>query len=185
MIISITGKPCSGKSTVALKFAEKHGFELLSMGDVFRKYSLELGVESIAKFNEDERIKQVDAKVDGYIAEVGKKRADEDIVIVSRTAWFLIPHSFKVFLDIEINEAVNRLIAANRTSEKVQNKREAKKALTDRWNSENKRYQLLYGYDNTNLNNYDLVISTEGKTVDEIVDLIFKNYKKFIKSSKK
>lgn len=186
MIITITGKPCSGKNTVGEEFAKKFGFKFLVMGDIFREQAKKFGAKSITDFvKENDKIKIVDKMVDDYVVEVGKTKLNEDIVLVSRTAWHFIPKSFKVFLDVSLDVAINRLINANRESEKVATKAQAKKALTSRWENENKRYQELYGFDNNNLENYNLVISTGTKSVDEIVDEIYKNYQKFIKKRKK
>ena len=184
MIVTITGKPCSGKSSIGKVFSERYNFKLMPMGDIFREYAKKLGFGTITKFVDDERIKLIDAKVDGRIKSIGKKQLNDNIVFVSRTAWFLIPKSFKVFLDVSIDVAAERLVADKRESEPVKNKREAKLLLTQRWESENSRYQELYNKDNTHLENYDLVILTDNKTVDEIVLEIYNGYKKFLKQNK-
>ena len=53
--------------------------------------------------------------------------------------------------------------------------------LLDRWQTENIRYQKLYNTSNLDQSNYDLVISTDNKTIDEIVELIHTEYVKFLK----
>ena len=185
MIITITGKPCSGKSTIANVFAERYNFELMPMGDIFRQYAKKFGVGTIGNLLNDERVTKIDHEVDSHIVEVGKKQLNDDIIIVSRTAWFLVPKSFKVFLDVSLDVAAERLCKDKRESEPVKNKKEAKAALVKRWNTENERYQKLYQHDNTNLKNYDLVISTDCKPVDEIVLEIYKIYQKFLKQANK
>lgn len=185
MIITITGKPCSGKSTIAKIFAEKYNFKLEPIGDIFREYAKKLGVGSITNLVFDERIRLVDDKVDTHIAEVGKKQLYDDIMFVSRTAWFLIPKSFKVFLDVDLDVAAVRLMADHRESEPVKNKQEAKAVLLKRWNRENERYREMYNFDNTNLQNYDLVIRTDNKSVDEIVQEIYAEYLKYLNANKK
>ena len=37
MIISLTGKPCSGKSTVAQVLKDKYGFKIYSVGEMFKE----------------------------------------------------------------------------------------------------------------------------------------------------
>ena len=161
MIITITGKPCSGKDTIAKVFAEKYKFDIMSMGDIFRSYVKKLGVGSIGNLMEDERVKDIDNEVDSHIVEIGKTQLEDNLILVSRTAWFFIPRSFKVFLDVSLDVAASRLVADKRESEPVKNINEAKRVLTKRWNTENSRYQQLYNMDNNNLNNYDLVILTQ------------------------
>ena len=184
MIISLTGKPCSGKGSVGKEFAQKFNFEYLSTGDIFRSVCLDLNINSILDFNNDKRVYQIDSEVDNRTKQIGKTRLDENILLDSRLAWHFIPNSFKVFLDVSIDEAANRLLNANRDSEPVANINEAKKVLTERWDAENERYKKLYKTDNTNLKNYDLVILTDNKTIEEIVLEIEKAYKKFLKNKK-
>ena len=185
MIISITGKPCSGKGSVGKAFAKKFNFELMSTGNMFREICKQFEVNNILAFNNDERIKRIDIEIDNKTKELGKKRINDDIVLDSRLAWHFIPNSFKVFLDVDIDTAAKRLFEAKRENEPAKSIKHAKQLLADRWDSENKRYQEQYQIDNTNLNNYDLIINTANKTIEEIADEIAKNYKIFLKNLKK
>ena len=45
MIITITGKPCSGKSAVIDYMTSKYGFEKFSAGAIFRRIATERGVD--------------------------------------------------------------------------------------------------------------------------------------------
>ena len=65
MIITITGKPCSGKGTVAKEFCKTYNFEYICTGDMFREHAKKLGYDNILTFQEeDPRVKQVDMVVD-------------------------------------------------------------------------------------------------------------------------
>ena len=182
MIITVTGKPCSGKGTVSKLFCEKFGFKYIGTGDIFREYAKKFGFNTITDFQTDERIKIIDKLVDDKIYELGQKSLNENIVIDSRPAWHFIPNSFKVFIDIDDNIAGERLLKANRPTEKVQTLNEAIKVLKKRWNDENERYMEQYKVNNLNLNQYDFVVSSNSLTPEEIVDLIYANYKNFIKN---
>ncbi len=180
MIISLTGKPCSGKGTVGKLFCKNYNFEYLCTGDIFREASKKLNTDILA-YQNSEAVKKTDEYVDSMITNLGKQKLYEDILLDSRLAWHFIPQSFKVFLDVDIVTAAKRLMNDNRATEAVKNINEAKAALTERWDVENDRYLNLYGVNNTNLNNYDLVIDSSNKTVDEIVKIIFDEYNKFKK----
>ena len=182
MIITITGKPCSGKGTVAKAFCEKHNFQYIGTGNMFRKYTKQYGYDVLSFQEQSEKVKEIDKLIDNQIYELGKTKLNEDIVIDSRLAWHFIPSSFKVFIDIDDQTAGERLLSANRETEKTTNIADAIKSLQARWNVENERYQELYNIDNLDLNNYDFVINSKGKTPTEIVEAIYKEYKKFIKS---
>ncbi len=185
MIISLTGKPCSGKGSVGKAFAKNYNFAYISTGDMFREISKQLNLNNILDFNNDERIKKIDAEIDNQVKELGKNRINDNIIIDSRLAWHFIPYSYKVFLDVNENTAAKRLFEAKRENEPANSIAHAKHLLCDRWNSENKRYQELYQIDNTNYKNYNLVIDSSNKTVEQIVEEIYKSYQKFLKNNKK
>lgn len=184
MIITITGKPCSGKGTVSKLFCQKFNFKYICTGDMFREYSKEYGYNNILDFQKDERVKEIDKLIDTKIYNLGQTNISDNIVIDSRLAWYFIPNSFKVFIDISDEVAGKRLIEANRETEKSNDLTHAIKSLQDRWKTENDRYTELYSTNNLNLNNYDMVINSNNLTPEEIVDKIYENYKNFLKNIK-
>ena len=181
MIITITGKPCSGKGSISKYLCDKYNFEYICTGDMFRKLSKKYGYQNILHFQKaHDKIKEIDKIIDNKIEQIGKTRIDEDIIIDSRLAWHFIPNSFKVFVDIDWDTAADRLLKSNRETENVQSLSSAKQTLIDRWDTENNRYQELYKTDNTNMKNYDLVINSD-QTIENLSEKIYKEYKKFIK----
>ena len=185
MIITITGKPCSGKGTVSKLFCSKYNFDYICTGDMFRQIAKSYGYDNILDFQKDERVKTVDHQIDNNTKQIGIERANEDIVIDSRLAWYFAPNSYKVFIDVSWNVAGERLFNAKRETEQVENIEQAKLKLIDRWNEENSRYQEIYNTNNLNPKNYDLIISSDNKSPEEIVDEIYKNYHLFVKKHKK
>lgn len=184
MIITITGKPCSGKGTVAKLFCKEFKFEYICTGDMFREYSKQFGYDNILTFQEqDDRVKQIDKIVDDKIYKIGKTRAKENIVIDSRLAWHFVPNSFKVFIDIDDTTAGERLLHANRTTEQAKTLDEAIESLQTRWKVENERYQELYQINNLNPENYDYIINSKNLKPEEVVEKIYENYKKFMKNN--
>lgn len=181
MIITITGKPCSGKGATVAKIMENHKFEKFSAGDIFRRIATERGL-NVLEINQAADVFNIDKLVDDEIVEIGKRDIDKDIIFDSRTAWHFIPNSFKVFLDIEPKEAARRLINSGRTSENVNvSEDEAIADLEKRWNIENDRYLKLYNFDNRNTKNYDIVVDTTNLTVEEVAETIMNAYFKFLK----
>lgn len=183
MIITITGKPCSGKGTVSKLFCEKHNFNYMCVGDMMRDLAIKNG-QTILEFQQNNpNIKEVDKQLDGFTEEIGKTRLDENLMIDSRLAWHFIPKSFKVFVDVDWETAGGRLMQAERDSESAKDLESAIKTLKGRWQVENDRYQELYGVNNYNLENYNLVINSSNKTVEEIVEIITKAYKEFMQNA--
>ena len=184
MIITITGKPCSGKGTVAKEFCKKYNFEYVCTGDMFREYAKQFGYDNILTFQEeDPRVKQIDKLVDNKIYELGKTKINSNIVIDSRLAWHFIPNSFKVFIDVNSKTAGNRLMQANRETEQAANIKDAIKSLKSRWKIENDRYSELYGVNNLDPKKYDYVIDSSNLAPEQIVEKIHNKLEKLIKKS--
>ena len=185
MIITITGKPCSGKGTVSKLFCKEYNFDYICTGDMFREIAKTYGYDNVLDFQKDERVKTVDYQIDNNTKQIGIERANEDLVIDSRLAWHFVPNSYKVFIDVSWDVAGERLFNAKRETEQVTSIKQATNKLIDRWNEENSRYKEIYNTNNLNPNNYDLIILSDNKSPEEIVLEIFKNYQIFIKKAQK
>ena len=165
MIISLTGIPGSGKTTIRNMLAEQLGLTRYSMGDVFGKLAVEHGM-TIGAFNEFAKTKpEVDHQVDAYQTTLAEK--EDNFIIDSRMAWHFIPRSFKVFLSVDLTVAAQRIYnakQANPESRKDEpdyaNIDEVKTAIEKRLAADNERYKTLYGVAYLDHENYDLVIDT-------------------------
>ena len=180
MIISLTGKPCSGKSSIAKILKDKYNFKVYSVGEMFKDeaHKRDMTAEEFNKFL------MSDPKFDNFIdektVELGKLWKNENVVFDSRLAWHFIPHSFKVFVDLDNEELARRLVNSDRVGkEKYENEKDAFKTIIGRFNAENKRYKKFYGVDNTDMKNYNLVISSKNKTPEELADFIYLKYKEY------
>lgn len=184
MNITITGKPCSGKGTVSKLFCEKYNFDYVCTGDMQRELAKQYGFTDFLEYLKSDVVKKSDFIIDNNIKEIGTKRINDDIVFDSRLAWHFVPKSFKVFIDVDIDEAGRRLMQTDRHGERPKHHDHAKELLTKRWDTENERYLETYGINNLNNKNYDLIISSSNKTPEELCDEIFKEYQKFLKKNK-
>lgn len=162
-IITIAGKPGSGKSTTARLLAEELGYDRFSSGDLFRAIAKERGVDinTINQLAETER--EIDHAVDERLRQIGTH--DDCLVIDSRMAWHWMPQSFRVYLDLDLEAAAARIIAhmdpERRAVEHVPEEPADYAALLEaRLASEIKRYQNLYQVNPYDPENYDLVINT-------------------------
>lgn len=183
MIITITGKPCSGKGTVSKLICSEHNFEYVCTGDMFRSLAKKNGYDSILEFQQNEDVTKIDYEIDNQIAELGRKKANEDILIDSRLAWHFVPKSFKVFIDIDWKTAGERLLNSKRETEQANNLRHAIHTLKNRWKIENKRYKKIYKIDNLNSKNYDFIISSKDLTPNQVADAIMEAYIDFVQNA--
>ena len=182
-IITICGGLGSGKSSTAKGVAETLRFKHFSSGDFFRQVGLELGL-SINEINiRAETDKKIDEMTDQKLRDMNNA---ENVVIDSRTAYHWIPESFKVYLDLPAEIAKERILNSikgdklREQSEQVKTSEEALEKMNERFASEQKRYWDLYKIDNTNKSQFDLVIDTNKNNLNEVIDIIVSEYKKWV-----
>lgn len=186
MIITITGKPCSGKSTIANILVNKHGFKRIGVGDLFKEEANRRGM-SAEEFNAFcMKNPEYDFFIDQQSAKLGKELEGQRVIFDSRLAWHFVPKSFKVFVNLNEEEMANRLVNSQREGkEKYDDMQEAKRSLLNRHKLELERYKKIYGIDNADLNNFDFVIDSFGKTPEELADIVYEQYLNFCENQNK
>ncbi len=180
-IITISGKLGSGKSTAAKKISKILNFDHFSSGDFLRRVAESRGMSIKDLMIAAESDESIDREIDNLLCEKGK---EEDLVIDSRLAFHWIPDSFKVYLDIDPNIAAERMFydletnESRQQSEHSQSLEEMKQNMNERYESDIKRYQLLYGIDYTDKKHFDLVLDSGKKenTIDVVVKKIIDAY---------
>lgn len=183
-IITIAGKPGSGKSTTARNVAEALNYGRFSSGDLFRSIGKERGV-NVNKINEiAETEKEIDELVDQKLRDIGA--AEDNLVIDSRMAWHWMPYSFRVYLDLDLTVAAERIIRGmdenRRAVEHVpETPEEYAMVLANRLESETKRYSSLYEVNPYDPTNYDLVVDTAVNNPEQAAKLIVDSYEAWLK----
>ena len=160
-MITLGGKPCSGKSTIAKVLEKDYGFDRISMGDWFREIAAEkhMTVNELNDYLTKTKDPEIDFMLDRRVVELHRRRVDEDIVIESRTGPFFAPKALNCFVDAEKREQIKRLVNSGRTGENIQAET-ALENLMKRENDESERYVALYNFDNRILSHYDIVVDT-------------------------
>jgi len=182
-IIAITGTLGSGKSSTSDLVAKALGFKRFSSGDFMRKIGLEMSMSLNELGTKAENDTSIDKKIDKEVKKAGEL---ENIVIDSRLAFHWIPNSFKVYLNLPPEIAKERILnnlkenKLRKQSEGSLTSEEIYEKIINRLESEKKRYQELYGIDHTDKNNFDLVIDTNKNNLEQVVDIIVSEYKKWI-----
>ncbi|HLP95130.1 MAG TPA: cytidylate kinase family protein [Saprospiraceae bacterium] len=170
--ITITGDLGSGKSAVSKILCERTGFEYISTGRVQRQLAQELGIDTLEMNRLADTDPTIDERIDGIFVTLGKD--PNGYIIDSRMAWFFLPNSFKIFLQTDVEVAVQRIMNdPNRDSEQYSSPDEAAQKILARKASENARFLAKYGADCANLNNFDLVINTANRTQAQVAEVIF------------
>lgn len=203
--IVISGKIGAGKSVIRRKLQEKlnqqgYNFRAIGMGDtVFRKFALEYANEARKRGMEIAEGQEVavftavcrqnseyDKMMDKYLTELGQN--EEDMIIDARRGAEFIPHAFKIFLDIDLDEAARRRFNdKSGKGESYSSFEMAKNEVRKREESQDERYRGLDGsLPYKDFDNYNVVLSTTHvplEKVDEAIDYIIAAKKKFEKDS--
>jgi len=180
MIITISGKPGSGKSTIAKKLEKILGFKRYYMGGERRKIARKLGITLEELNKRDEKEFFSDKIVDEYIVKLAKEK--DNIIIEGRTAFHFAPNSIKIFFEVDPKEGARRIFKdskeGKRPEERYSTVEEVYKANKRRVESDIKRYKKYYGFNCYDHKHYDIVIDTTNKTVDQVLQETLEALKK-------
>lgn len=204
-IITISGEPASGKSTVVQKLEEKYkkmGYRvhILITGHIFRdrvkKEYLKMYPDrtdaNLADIQEDEtfvdKIKEIDTVIDEMVAQMGKEinseeRPNDVYIIDSRLAWNNAPESYAVRLTVNEKIAGQRVFndQTRGSEDSYDTVEESIEKTRQRKLGEIERYKTIYGVDLSNANNYNLIVDTSYSNTEELADIIIEGEKAYRK----
>ena len=123
MIITISGKPGSGKSTIAKELAKKLKLKHFSIGDFMREMAKDKNISLLELSELSEEDKSIDKELDNKQIQLGKR--EDNFIIDSRLGFHFIPNSVKIFLEVEIKESAKEwnYFLANENYEKYNKQR--------------------------------------------------------------
>jgi len=165
VLLTISGLPGSGTTTVSRIISERHNLEMVSAGEVFRSLADEYGMD-LAEFGVlAESDDSIDLKIDERQKEIAKTR--DNIILEGRLAGHMAKKALKVWIKAPVDERVRRIIARESGSfdEKL-------KETIEREASESTRYSTIYNIDISDLSAYDLVIDSSVWDQFQVADII-------------
>jgi cytidylate kinase len=167
MLVTVSGPPGGGKSTLAAGLADRLGYEHVSGGDIFRSLAAERGL-SLAEFNalaEDDD--GIDRDLDRRLRETA--RDGDDLVLESRlSGWMAGEYAdLKVWIDAPLEVRAERIAA--REDKPVA---AARAETVEREESETGRYREYYGIDYDDLGIYDLSVNTARWGPEDVLGMV-------------
>lgn len=170
MIVTLSGLPGSGKSTVAKLLVARLKLEYVNAGEIFRTLAAKKGmtVEEFSLYAEKNTT--VDEGIDKKILETAAKG---NMLIEGRLAGHMMDRNGvqaeKIWLEAPLKVRAERV--AKRDSIPV---RQAVTDIQNRERSEWERYYRIYGIDLNDLSIYGMVIDTSAQTPEEVAGTVVK-----------
>lgn len=186
-IITLSGRPGSGKSSTADRISEMLGYTRYSSGETVRNLTHKRKI-TLSEFNKQAEVHpEMDHEID---EELRKLRDHNDIVIDSRLGFYWIPESFKVYLELSSNVAAERIfkdasnILRSEAGEKGSTVSDLMEQVDERMTSEKQRFHKLYGVDPYDTEHFDLVIDTGPHSPQTVALIIVDAYNKWLESER-
>lgn len=177
MIISISGSHGSGKSTIAKMLAEKLNWPRYYMGGLRREAAKKRGM-TLSEYNKlGETDPSTDTEVDEYQKQLGQ--TEDNFIIEGRTSWHFIPHSLKIYIDVDFKVGAERIFLH---LQEDNNRNEAHdlntledviKSLEERYTSDQLRYKKYFDIDVYDKKNYDHIIDTSDKNIEQVFNEVY------------
>lgn len=179
MIISISGFQGSGKSTIAKMISKKLNWPRYYMGKLRRDTAKKMGM-TLSEYNKlGEEDPSTDLKVDEYQKKLGEKK--DNFIIEGRTSWYFIPHSLKVYLDVDKKIGAQRIFEHLKTDKKntrnegknLNTMKDVIKSVNERYKSDKKRYKKYFNINVYDKKNYDFYLDTSNLTIEQVFNKTF------------
>lgn len=182
MIITISGTPGSGKSTISKMLAEKLNFERIYVGGIRRDLakSKNMTLEQLNKYALENP--ETDVDVDKEAAKKARvlNSLNKNVIVEGRVHFHFLPESIKLYIDVDFDEGAKRIwkdmqnqkIKKKRNEDNVNSFEEMKESLKNRIENDKQRYLKYYNVDCYDKTNYDLIIDTTNISPNEVVEKI-------------
>jgi len=177
MIITISGTPGSGKSTIAKMIANTLKAERIYVGGIRRELARDkrMTLEELNVYAQThpETDVDVDAKAAAQARELDRK--GKIVVVEGRTQFYFLPESIKIYIKVDEHEGAQRIWKDLQKAQAKQERNEGlitsfaqlTKSVEEREKNDARRYKKYYGFDHRDLKNYDFLLDTTTITAEE------------------
>lgn len=149
------------------------------MGKLWREKSRAKGLTLLEGEIQGESDKTIDNEIDEYQRELGQTK--DNFVIEGRTSFYFIPHSFKIYLDVDLSEGAKRIWSDVQKNPHERNEdrdldslEKVEQSNARRIKSYALRYKKFYGIENIDdPKHYDYYLDTTGLSFAEVKEAVF------------
>lgn len=176
MIITISGKQGAGKTTVAKILSAKLNFDFISIGDLQGEIAMEkkMTIGKLMALGKNE--KWVHQEMDKKTKEIGKEK--DNFVIEGWLAYHFIPHSFKIFLEVNEDVGAKRIFGDSRLDEPKQKTIEkTKENLKKRLKDAQEGFKKVHGINFLDKSKYNFILNTSNITSEKAAEIILEKIK--------
>lgn len=165
MIITVSGLPGSGTTTISNLLAIHYSMKVISAGEIFRI----LAKEKDMSLDELSLLAEQDPSIDIQIDEKQKKIAinEDNVILEGRLAGYMANNALKIWLKSSLEERVKRIVSRENIIFE-----QAYKETISRESSEASRYLDIHNIDIKNLDVYDVIIDSGKWNQYQICDII-------------
>lgn len=155
MRITVSGLPGSGTTSLSRYLADRHGFTMISAGEVFRQLAVEHTMELAAFGRLAEEDPAFDRMIDARQKEIAAER--DNIIIEGRlSGWMIDDADLKVWLYAPIGCRIKRIAFRDQ----VPDEKSAEQLTLERERCEAGRYRSYYAIDIGDLSIYHLTLNS-------------------------
>ncbi len=167
MRITVSGLPGSGTTSISRYLAERHGFAMISAGEVFRQLAKEHNME-LARFGDLARQDpSYDKMIDARQKEIAKER--DNIIVEGRlSGWMVDDADLRIWLYAPIGCRIKRIVFRDQ----VADEETAKNLTLEREQCEADRYQSYYDINIADLSIYHIILNSEHWDVEGLGAII-------------
>jgi len=156
MKITVSGLPGSGTTSLSRYLSERHGFFMISAGEVFRQLAKEHAME-LAEFGRlAQENPEFDKMIDARQKEIAGQR--DDIIVEGRlSGWMVTDADLRIWLFAPIGCRVKRIVFRDQ----IADEKFAERITLDREKCEAVRYRSYYNIDINDLSIYQIILNSE------------------------
>jgi len=182
VLITISGNPGSGKSTVAKILQKELSLERVYAGSIMREMAREKGLTlmQLGELCKDDPA--IDKEIDRKTAEEAHEfiAQGKGVIVEGRVQFHFLPESIKIFIKVDPQEGAKRIfkdlqhqeLAAARNEKVPDTLEEMQELVASRDAQDAARYIKFYGIDHRDTSQFDFVVDSTVPTAKEVAEIV-------------